>query len=76
MNNQQTNNWPAHTNRHGKIKATIWANQTQKGLMYHVTLVRSYQDENEQWHDTQLFGVQDLMIVAKAMFDAHTWIST
>jgi len=76
MSNQQTNNRPVHTIRHGKIKATIWANQTQKGLMYNVTVVRSYQDEEQNWHDTQSFGVQDLMIVAKAVFDAHTWIST
>ena len=68
-------NRPAHTIRHGRIKATIWCNETQKGPMYNVTLTRSYQDEQENWHDTQSFGVGDLMTVAKCAFDAHTWIS-
>jgi hypothetical protein len=77
MSNQQQNgNKPVHTIRHGRIKATIWANQTQKGLMYNVTFVRSYQDEQNNWHDSQSFGVLDLMTLAKAAFDAHTWIST
>ena len=76
MSNQQNGNRPVHTIRHGRIKATIWANQTQRGTMYNVTIVRSYQDEQNNWHDSQSFGVLDLMTVAKAAFDAHTWIST
>jgi hypothetical protein len=77
MSNQQQNgNKPVYTIRHGRIKATIWANQTQRGTMYNVTVVRSYQDEQNNWHDSQSFGVLDLMTLAKAAFDAHTWIST
>ena len=75
MSTSQEANRPAHTIRHGRIKATIWCNQTQKGSMYNVTFTRSYQDEQEQWRDTQSFGVGDLMTVAKCAFDAHTWIS-
>ncbi len=71
----QESNRPVHTIRHGRIKAAIWANQTQKGVMHNVTLTRSYQDDQGNWFDTQSFGVSDLMIVAKATFDAHTWIS-
>ena len=73
---QQNGNGPAHTIRHGRIKATIWANQTQRGVMYNVTIVRSYQHDQNNWHDSQSFGVLDLMTLAKAAFDAHTWIST
>lgn len=76
MSNQQNGNRPVHTIRHGRIKATIWGNQTQRGTAYNVTIVRGYQDEQESWHDTQSFGFQDLMTVAKAAFDAHSWIST
>jgi hypothetical protein len=75
MSTQEANR-PVHTIRHGRIKATIWANQTQKGMMHNVTLSRSYQDDQQNWHDTDSFGVSDLMTVAKAAFDAHTWIST
>lgn len=74
MSTQEANR-PVHTIRHGRIKATIWCNQTQKGLMYNVTFSRSYQDDEQNWHDTQSFGVGDLMTVAKSAFDAHTWIS-
>ena len=68
-------NRPVHTIRHGRIKAAIWGNQTQKGMMHNVTITRSYQDDQGNWSDTQSFGVADLMTVAKAAFDAHTWIS-
>lgn len=75
MSNQQNENRPVHTIRHGRIKATIWKNPTERGPMFNVTFVRSYQDDGENWHDTQSFGVGDLMTVAKAAFDSHTWIS-
>jgi hypothetical protein len=71
----QDPNRPVHTIRHGRIKAAIWANQTQKGVMHNVTFTRSYQDDQGNWFDTQSFGVSDLMTVAKCAFDAHSWIS-
>jgi hypothetical protein len=74
-NKSQETNRPAHTVRHRNIKATIWKNQTERGPMYNVTVTRSYRD-GEQWRDTNSFGFDDLMTVAKALFDAHTWISS
>lgn len=71
----RSENRPVHTVRHGRIKATVWLNQTQRGPMHNVTLTRSYQDEEGNWHDTQSFGFDELMTVAKAVFDAHTFIS-
>jgi hypothetical protein len=76
MSTQSSNNRPIHTVRHGRIKATVWVNPTQKGPMYNVNLSRSYTDEEGNWHDSQSFGFDDLMTVAKCSFDAHTWIST
>ena len=32
---------PIHTLRHRNLKATIWRNETDKGPMFNVTLVRS-----------------------------------
>jgi hypothetical protein len=69
-------NKPVHTIRHRNIKAAIWKNQTTNGAMYNVTVARSYQDEGEQWHDTQSFGFDDLLVVAKLMYDAHSYINT
>jgi hypothetical protein len=74
-NKSQETNRPAHSVRYRNIKATIWKNQTERGPMYNVTLTRSYRD-GEEWRDTSSFGFDDLMTVAKALFDAHTWISS
>ena len=77
MSTQQANsNRPVQTIRHGRIKATIWLNQTQKGPMYNVTFSRSYQNDSGSWADSPSFNFEDLMTVAKCAFDAHTWIST
>jgi hypothetical protein len=63
-----------HTVRHRSIKASIWRNQTEKGPMYKVTITRSYR-EDDGWHDSTSFGYDDLMNVAKLMYDAHSVIS-
>jgi hypothetical protein len=42
--------------------------------MYNVTIVRSYKD-GEEWRESQSFGYDDLMNVAKLLYDAHSWIS-
>src|SRR3982750_1807758 len=77
MSTQQANsNRPVQTIRHGRIKATIWLNQTQKGPMHNVNFSRSYQDDEGNWADSPSFSFEDLMTVAKCAFDAHTWIST
>lgn len=67
-------NPPVHTVRHRNIKATIWRNQTEKGPMYNVTVARSYKD-GEEWHDSHSFGYDDLMNLAKVLYDAHSFIS-
>ena len=67
-------NRPVHTIRHRSLKASIWCNETEKGPMYNVTVVRSYV-ENGEWHDSTSYGYDDLMNVAKLMFDAHTFIT-
>jgi len=67
-------NHPVHTVRHRNIKASIWRNETDKGPMYKVSVVRSYREGND-WHDTYSFGYDDLMNVAKLMYDAHSVIS-
>ena len=76
-NNEKTqeSNRPVHSVRHRNIKAAIWKNQTERGPMYNVTLTRSYRD-GEEWRDSTSFGFDDLMTLAKALFDAHTWIAS
>jgi len=69
-------NRPVHEIRHRQIRAAIWPNPTDKGVMYSVTVSRSYKDKDGKWHDTQSFRFDDLLTVAKALTDAHSMIST
>jgi hypothetical protein len=70
-------NRPIHTIRYGSIRAAIWRNIVDNGnasrSMYNVTLSRSYKDGNA-WKDSTSFGLDDLLELAKAANEAHTWI--
>ena len=64
---------PAHEIRLGAIKATIWENQTSAGTRHNVTVSRLFKDD-EGWKQTESFGRDDLLLVAKVIDQAHTWI--
>lgn len=64
---------PAHEVRFGTVKAAIWKNTTDKGVRFNVTFSRSYKD-SEEWKSTDSFGRDDLLAVAKAANEAHSWI--
>lgn len=65
---------PVHEIRLGRLKAALWERETQYGLRYNVTTVRSYRDENGQWAQSQSYGRDDLLSLAKLLDLAHTWI--
>lgn len=64
---------PANEIRLGRIKATIWANDTTNGIRHNVTVCRLYKDGDE-WKQSDSFGRDDLPLVAKVLDQAHTWI--
>ena len=67
-------NRPVHEVRLGRIKATVWANQTEEGRVRHnVTVARLYK-EDDQWKTSESFGRDDLPLVAKVADRAHDWI--
>ena len=66
-------NQPAHEVRMGRIKATLWANPTENGTYYNVTLTRLYK-EGDNWKTSESFGRDDLPLLAKVANLAHTWI--
>ena len=66
-------NKPVHELRFGRIRATIWANETEKGIRHNVAISRSYKD-GEEWKETTSFGRDDLLLVQKVADIAHTWI--
>ncbi len=69
----QTAKRPVHEVRLGRIKATIWENDTRDGIRHNVSLSRIYKDGN-QWKDSASFGRDDLPLVMKVADMAHTWV--
>ena len=64
---------PVHEIRLGKIKAAIWANETDNGIRHNVTITRLYKDGDE-WKTSTSFGRDELPLVGKIADMAHTWI--
>ena len=64
---------PIHSIRFGYIKANIWFNQTKSGDRHNVTLTRLFRD-GDLWRESQQFGRDDLLLLAKVVDQAHSWI--
>jgi hypothetical protein len=65
---------PAGKVRVGLISASIWDNETEKGVFYNVTFERRYRDAAGQWHSTHSYGASDLLELMKCADLAHTQI--
>jgi len=68
-----SDNKPIHTIQYGSVRASIWKNKTSWGTIHNVTVGRRYKEENN-WSQTGNFGEYDLPMLAKALWDAHSWI--
>lgn len=64
---------PVHEVRLGRIKAAIWANETENGVRHNVTISRLYKDGDE-WKTSHSFGRDELPLVEKIADLAHAWI--
>ena len=64
---------PVQEIRMGRIRAAIWANETENGTRYNVTVSRLYKD-GDKWKDSTSFGRDDLLLVAKVADACHSWI--
>lgn len=60
-----TVNKPIDTIRDGRLKATIWSNPKKNGVFYTVELSRSYQDDQEKWHNSYSFSGIDPLRIAR-----------
>ncbi len=65
---------PAHEVRLGRVKAAVWGNETEHGVRYSVTVCRVYKDGQGKWQTSEGFGRDDLLLLAKVLDQAHTWI--
>ena len=78
-NTEKTANRPVQTIRYGSVRAAIWRNVVDNGNasrpLYCVTFSRSYKDGEKQWKESASFGVDDLLLLAKAADETHTWIA-
>ena len=72
-NQSDTKTKPVHEIRLGRIRAAIWANQTDNGLRHNVTVSRLYKD-GDNWKDSHSFGRDDLPLVGKVLDRCHDWI--
>lgn len=67
-------NVPIQTFRLGRIKVTVWENEVNLKKFHAVTFIRAYRDEAGNFHDTDSFSRDDLLLVAKLADQAHTFI--
>ena len=58
-----SSNKPVAEVRVGAVKAAIWPNQTESGVVRHnVTFSRIYKDAEGNWKSTSSFGRDDLLV--------------
>jgi hypothetical protein len=64
---------PVHKLRSGAIEVSVWKNEGKNGTWYSVTHRRSYK-QGDNWKDSDRYGEDDLLPLAKLLDLAHTWI--
>jgi len=66
-------NKPAHTVRHGGVRATIWRNEAKSGAFYSVSFQRSFHTK-DGWQETHSYGLRDLAALAACAAEAQLWL--
>ena len=64
-------NKPAETLRDGALKCVIWANPSENGVRHSVELVRSYRDDQGNWHDTSYLANGEMLRGARLLTLAY-----
>jgi hypothetical protein len=67
---------PVTTLRDGACKATIWANQSEKGVFHTVSLARTFRGADEQLQDTNSFSGIELLRIARLAEKAYDAVAT
>ena len=67
-------NQPVYEERLGRIKAVVWENETKNGAMFNVQFCRVYHDRESGWQESQSFGRDDCLLLARVAELVSVWI--
>ena len=73
--NQNNTNQPAFTDRRGRLRLAVWANQTDKGVRFSSEITRTWKDGDE-FRSTTRLDEQDLLAAARLAQLADDWITS
>lgn len=59
----------------GRVRATVWTNESESGPWHSVTFSRLYKDKDGKWQNSTSFGREDLPLVIEAAAQAHSYLS-
>ena len=74
VENETTARRPVHEIRLGRVKAAIFANQSDSGVWHNVVLKRLYRDNDGNWRSSDSFSRDDLLLIGKVTDLCHSWI--
>ena len=74
MEHENTSNQPVETLRDGRLKATVWENDGEKGVYHTVKLAKVYQDKDGQLQETSSFSAGELLRIAELARESHSLI--
>ena len=69
-----TKNTPVHEVKVGRVRATVWANDSDGCPRHSVKFSRLYKDKEGKWQDADIFSREELPLLIKAADQAHTWL--
>jgi hypothetical protein len=64
---------PVYEARMGRVRASVWANQTENGIRFSVSVSRSYKDAGGNWKTATSFGREDLPLLGEVVRRAWEW---
>jgi hypothetical protein len=73
MSDGEKNAPPVHEERLGRIKASVWKNDTENGPMFNVTFARLYHD-GKNWKDSHSYSRDDCLVLARLADIVSVWI--
>ncbi|SMD04531.1 hypothetical protein [Primorskyibacter flagellatus] len=71
MDRETVPNSPIETLRDGRLKASLWLNENDKGSYYTVSLAKVYEDRDGKLKETNSFSAGELLRVAELAREAH-----